>query len=389
MSQRPTTPSTEVNPSDLLSPLRQMFGSDDVTVVEWGQRAPGGTAGTSGGAVTLLTGTAAVDGQPRPWSLIRKRLVPPERRQANPSDQRHVPSGYLHWKREPSFYRSGLPDGLPEGLAAPRCFWVEERADSCTLWLEDIRDEMPTWPLDRYGAAARHLGLWNGLYLTERTIPDDPWLTVGMLEQRIPIAADRLAQRDKVSQHPLVRRGWPEDVAQGILGIWQEREQFLQTLRSLPSVLQHGDADRRNLMSRTSRNGELETVAIDWGCLGVGTVGEEIAAMVGSTVYWFQGVTAAQLPELEEIALDGYVQGLRQAGWRGDPRLARLGYLCAFALRYGPIILSPEVMATDQRNREGMVQYFGWSIEEWTATLVPMRRFVIQRADQARQLVDE
>ena len=36
-----------------------------------------------------------------------------------------------------------------------------------------------------------------------------------------------------------------------------------------------------------------------------------------------------------------------------------------------------------------MGQRFGWSIEEWADRLVQLRRFVIQRAEQARQLVSE
>ena len=144
-------------------------------------------------------------------------------------------------------------------------------------------------------------------------------------------------------------------------------------------------------MSRTGKDGQEETVAIDWGMSGIGAVGSEIAPTVGSTVFWFQGVDAAQLPELEETVLDGYLQGLRQAGWRGDPRLAHLGYLCTVALRYGPLIASPEVMAAGMgKERQALMkQRFGWSIEEWADRLAQLRCFVIQRADRARRLMAE
>jgi hypothetical protein len=376
---------------DLLPPLRRMFHSDDVTAVEWAQGEPDGLPGFGGGAVTRLTGTAVVDGQTRPWSLIRKRLVPPASRQADPSDRRETPSGYNYWERESLFYQSDLLDDFPEGFAAPRCFHTEETPEECILWLEEIRDEMRTWPLKRFGIAARHLGLWNGAYLETRAIPDYPWLTVGMIEQRVPPAANRLGNLDELRQHPTVRRGWPDDVAQGVLRIWREREQFFRVLRRLPPVLQHGDADRRNLMSRRGQNGERETVAIDWGYVGMGALGEEIAPTVISTVFWFRGVTVAQLPELEAIVLDGYLQGLRQAGWRGDLRLARLGYLCTVALRYGPMVGSPEVIAMGMQPEQlaWMKQRFGWSIEKWADHLVLVRRFVIQRAEQARRLMAE
>jgi hypothetical protein len=179
----------------------------------------------------------------------------------------------------------------------------------------------------------------NGPYLAERTIPDYPWLTTNIAQQK-GRRGEMLARLGELRQHAIVRRGWPDHVAEGIQRIWREREWFYRTLCQLPRVFQHGDAGRRNLMSRTGQNGETETVAIDWGMSGVGAVGEEIAPTVCAPVFWFQGVTPAQLPELEEKVLDGYLQGLQQAGWVGDPRLARLGYLCTAALRYGPLILS-------------------------------------------------
>lgn len=36
-------------------------------------------------------------------------------------------------------------------------------------------------------------------------------------------------------------------------------------------------------------------------------------------------VSAAQLPELEQVSFDGYLRGLRSAGWNDDPRLVQLG----------------------------------------------------------------
>jgi hypothetical protein len=387
MSRDPTTPSTEVEHSDLLLPLRRMYGSEDVTAIKCDQGAPDGTPGFGGGAVSRLTGTATVEGQLRTWSLIRKQLVPSARRQADLSTQREALSEYDYWRRELLFCQSGLCEDMPEGFAAPRCYHTEETPEECVLWLEEIRDEIPTWPLERYGTAARHLGLWHGAYLVDRPVPDYPWLTVEMIEQRGRRQTDHLAHLDELRQHPIVRRGWPDDVAQGILRIWQEREPFFRALRSLPPVLQHGDAGRQNLMSRTGAKGEPETVAIDWGYVGVGALGEEIAATVVSAVIWFRGVTAAQLPELEGIVLDGYLRGLRQAGWRGDPQQVRLGYLCTVALRYGPTLLSAEAMAIDAEWRAKMEQRYGWSIEEWADSMVQVRRFVIQRADQARQLM--
>ena len=103
--------------------------------------------------------------------------------------------------------------------------------------------------------------------------------------------------------------------------------------------------------------------------------------------FGFRVLPPEQLPALEAVVLDGYIEGLRQAGWQGDPELVRLGYLCSVALRYGPNIVFPEILAMDPKVAEGMQQRFGHSIDEWADRLLLIRRFVIQRADQARQLM--
>jgi hypothetical protein len=41
------------------------------------------------------------------------------------------------------------------------------------------------------------------------------------------------------------------------------------------------------------------------------------------------------LDELEDVVLAGYVEGLADAGWRGDERLVRLGYTAGIAMRWG------------------------------------------------------
>jgi len=337
--------------------------------------------------VTRLSGTATVDGQPRPWSLIRKSLTATVQRQGNTVARNEAPSGIDYWKREFFAYQSELLDDLPSGFERPRCIYVQEKADECILWLEVVQDEIDIWPLERYGIAARHLGIFNGTYLSTRTIPDYPWLSVDIAQQRERNKGEVFAKFDELRQHPIVRRGWPDDVANGIIGIWHERERFYRALRQLPPVLQHGDAGRRNLMALTGKDGEPKTLAIDWGYFGVGAVGEEIAATVVSASIWFQGVVPEQLPALESIVLDGYLDGLRQAGWHGDPQLARLGYLCSVALRYGPMITIPEILALNPQVAEGMEARFGRSIGEMADRLALTRQFVIQRADEARRLM--
>jgi len=123
--------------------LRRLFGREDVTVLEWDESAPGGAPGITAAAVTRLAGTASVGGESRPWSMIRKRLPRP-----NPQDERSArrldPTSNTYWQREYNLYRSGLLDDLPGGMATPRCLGAEETADGCTVWLEEIQEDLPT-----------------------------------------------------------------------------------------------------------------------------------------------------------------------------------------------------------------------------------------------------
>lgn len=386
MNQPSAEQRSVIEQSGLRAALQALFECDDVIVGDWEQRAPG-TPGTTAAVVSRLQGVATVKGQQRTWSLIRKTLMSPERRQVDPADRTEASSGINYWKREFFAYQSDLLNDLPPGFRRPRCFHAQEAQGECTLWLEVLHDAVELWPLARYGIAARHLGIFNGLAPVTGKIADSPWLSVEIARQRERNNRELFAKFDELRQHPIVRRGWPDDVAHGIRRIWEEREQFYQALQELPQVLQHGDAVRRNLLALAGKEGEPETGAIDWGYMGVGAVGEEIASTVISTAIWFQGVAPKQLPALESIVLDGYIDGLRQGGWHGDPQLVRLGYLCSVALRYGPNIVFPEILAIDPKVADGLQQRFGWTIDEWADGLAPVRRFVIQRAEEARQLM--
>jgi hypothetical protein len=74
-------------------------------------------------------------------------------------------------------------------------------------------------------------------------------------------------------------------------------------------------------------------VAIDWGYAGFAPVGTELAALVG-VAFGLAGFPSSQARELDQACFDGYLEGLRQAGWQHDPRQVRLGYTLTVLLRY-------------------------------------------------------
>jgi hypothetical protein len=72
---------------------------------------------------------------------------------------------------------------------------------------------------------------------------------------------------------------------------------------------------------------------VDWSYSGIGAIGEDLVPLVGATLA-FGEVGASQAQALDQIVFEGYLQGLHEAGWRGDPALARLGYLAGLRIRY-------------------------------------------------------
>jgi len=143
----------------MLTPLVQRaLGQPTIQVIEWDvQQIHGGIGGgVFASAVYCLTGQGRDQDQTIPWSLILKTF--------SPRDAADPRSPYYP-QREAEAYKSGWLDDLPGGLAAPACYGVVEYPDGETwVWLEQVVDDFGgRWPLERYGLAARHLGLFNGV----------------------------------------------------------------------------------------------------------------------------------------------------------------------------------------------------------------------------------
>jgi hypothetical protein len=221
--------------------------------------------------------------------------------------------------------------GLPGGdVIAPTCFEVQERPDgSIWLWLEDVKENVANpWPVEQYAVAARHLGRFNGAYLTGQAIPAEPWIPCNWLRMYVENAAPAIDFMHREPHHLLVERMYPGIVHPQVLAIWDEREALLDMLENLPQVFCHQDAFRRNLFARGGK-----TVAIDWGYMGNAPVGAELVALVaGSLSFW--EIPAERVLDLDRLCFEGYLQGLRDAGWSGDPKVVRAGYNVTLMLRY-------------------------------------------------------
>jgi tRNA A-37 threonylcarbamoyl transferase component Bud32 len=304
----------------ILRPLVRKALADPTAGIEsWRvEEIHGGWGGAIGG-----TALYRVAGRTRPgdaWSLVLKILY--ERAGENETSP-------YYWKREYELYRSGFLDHLSTtGLRAPSFLGFTEFPHACWIWMEDVPgDPNRSWTMADYHAVARRLGRFNGLYLTGEPIPDAPWLSDNWHCRIIPPLADTFERLDEYLQHPLIQRALPLAEKQAILAIWRERDRYCEALAGLPQTFCHLDAFHRNLFHSAE-----ETVLIDWALAGRAAIGEELTTMVAISLY-LPVFPLSSADALDKTVFDGYIQGLRDAGWTGDARLARLGYVCAMTLR--------------------------------------------------------
>jgi hypothetical protein len=375
--QAPQLPA--INQATLTPLVQSALNSETVEVLDWDYEQLHGGAG-AGNAVYRFAGQGRDQEQKVPWSLILKTV-------SRDGDNTHV-SAWNYYRREPDAYQSGWLDDLPGGLVAPRCFGVVERPDgACWIWLEDVTDEIGChWPLEHYGVVACHAGQVNGAYLVDRSLPSWPWLSSDWLRGYIALSAPAIPLIRNSLDHPLVRRGWPGDASERFFRLWEERNLFLDALDRLPQTLCHLDLFRRNLFARKTADGDDQTVVIDWSYAGRGAIGQELVPLVLAGVA-FNEVDFAQAQALEDIVFDGYLEGLHQAGWRGDPRLVRLGYTAA-SLRYRFAELGNAMsLILDESRHFWAERVFGRPVEEIEDHWAQVGNLVDRLTDEARELI--
>ena len=326
------------------------------------------------------------------WSAVLKVIQ-------RPGNEGEEPQGLGYWRRELLAYQSGMLADLPHlpgesGLRAPRCYGVNEQAGGAWIWLENITEAVgPAWTLDHFQQAARHLGRFAGAYLVGRPLPNSPWLCASLFRS---LYADEEwwarfinpASPNQAWQRPVVQAVYSEGLRQGVLHIWAEKWQWLAANEGLPRVFCHNDAHRRNLMFCNSGGGQPELVAIDWGFCGPGGLGNDLGELVGTSLSYF-AIDPANAAELERAVLAGYLAGLRDAGWTGDERLARLGYLIALALYWGGTLPCEVASVQPGESKVNVELKYGRPVEDLLPGWRQLAEFALERAEEARYLVKQ
>jgi hypothetical protein len=186
--------------------------------------------------------------------------------------------------------------------------------------------------------------------------------------------------------HPLIRRWLPGTAISRFFQLWEERERFYDALDRLPQTLCHLDYFRRNLFARETEGGDYCTVAVDWAFAGRGAIGEELVSLIIGSCGVFE-VDLDRYSKLERIVFEGYLKGLDDAGWRGDPRQVRLGYAAA-SLRWRFCDLwrvVPTIL--DESQHRATEKAFGLSMGEIQDHFAAVGELVDPLTDEALKLM--
>jgi hypothetical protein len=376
--------------SELIPIVAQVIDNPRIDSLEWQvQPVSGVGGGKAAGMVGLfrLIGSAKSAGQLYPWSVIVKIFKgskPP-----GAPEFSEIPSSWNYWKREILAYRSGILAELTGNLIAPRCYGVTEHPnDEWRIWLEDIQETSRRWTMERHGLAARHLGQFNGAYLTSRTLPkEQPWLYRGRAGDWIKEAAPLFERFQQYAASVSGQRWLTEQNVERMQRLLLNHQSLLALLDTLPVCLCHYDAFRRNLLARDSL--KAQTVAIDWSMLGYGGVGEEVGITTAVALSWLE-VAGDQAREMDRITFESYVEGLRDAGWQGDARLARFGYTTTASLVGigGAIFMGAEAFSTTEGVRF-IVSTIGFTLTDILEQWAIVQPFLLDLGDEALDLMDE
>lgn len=348
-----------IDPQLLVGVLRRALDAPEAQLEDWRAEAlPYRVINRVTAGLYRVSGTARVGGLAQPWSVFLKllrHLPPAADSNFNPSDD---PAHWNYWRREALVYQSGLLEHLPPGLAAPRCYGVDQPApDTLWLWLEDIAGQRASaWPLERFGLAARHLGLFQAA-----AAPEQPWLSRGWLRAWVPDdpgAQPDLAADPAAWHHPLIAAHIPPDAAARVRWLRQHRAALLQLAEQQPPTLCHLDFWPPNLFARRDQAGQEQTVLIDWSQSGPGARGEDIANLPFDSV-WMGWVAPEHLPALERLVYAGYLEGLRAGGWPGDARQVRLVFALTAGLRFGLMANALLRQVHDPAQHAGLAQRYG------------------------------
>ncbi len=256
-------------------------------------------------------------------------------------------------------YRSGIFDELPESLRVPICYSIQEREDETWYWFEEVTGTTAgQFDLDHYCQAAHHLGQFQGPYIAGRPLPTYPWLSsrrwiTHTVSNWGTGAIPWLNSSDSSSLTNSVR--------EQAMTIWAERDGFLDVVDDLPRTVCHRDFNPENLFLPEALSGANTTV-IDWDCVGIGALAEDIGDLVGEALV-FQEWDISRALDLKEQVLAAYHEGLVESGSKVSPETVQLGFATVSPLQWCFRLICRYKDAEDPATRERYVAILQFMLE--------------------------
>lgn len=253
------------------------------------------------------------------------------------------PRFWNYWRREADVYASGLPERL--GLGAPKLVEARELPDGdVELLFEDVAGAHGgDLTVEDIAAVAHALGEAQGA----EPQPSEPWLSRGFLaDYSTTRPADfSVLEDDSAWSLPLIAKHFPPGLREALVRLHRNRERLLDLMTRLPRTVCHLDVWPNNVIRRPDGT----VVLLDWAFTGDGAVGEDAGNLVPDSFFdWPLRPGFAE--DLPERVTEAYLDGLRAAGWPGDPRLAVLG-IRASAVKYDWLMPWCLQAALDDRHR--------------------------------------
>jgi hypothetical protein len=91
---------------------------------------------------------------------------------------------------------------------------------------------------------------------------------------------------------------------------------------------------------------------------------------------------------MSKRAFAAYVDGLREAGWRGDERVVRFAYAASTALYLAPVVPFWLARIADPVRREWVERKCGRVAEDVVRAWVVLLNHALERAEEAYGLTD-
>ncbi len=273
------------------------------------------------------------------------------------------------------------------GLRPPELLWGNVSAQSAVLLLEDVDGRSgAAMGASDHGRLAHRLGQAQGRtavdWAADAARPAPNWWSQEWLRRYAasrPVGIEVMSA-DHLWSQPTVVDGFGEaagELRSGFAVAMAELETWAAVLARLPQTLCHHDLWANNVIC-TPR----DDVLIDWGCVGPGSLGEDLGTFVADG--FLNGMQLDSVGSLDRLMVKEYSAGLRAGGWSGPEEVPRLG-MCAAVAKYCWL---PALMVLNVEN-SGPTGYGGQDAGEVVEVFrrrVPVLLWMLEMLAEARKL---